>query len=159
LLDAQQLGMVGISDADQKFHPLIISIQSSEDGPGSALLLCVATKMVSISLAIPIRCLKDAAKALHYGASILQLIRTDCFAHQTRLPFQHGGGLCGSHGSLSRYLLSYKDEQMKKDASFWKTLLAFFHTFWFLSPHFIARLANSMDAIHEQESGPFRSHV
>jgi hypothetical protein len=70
--------------------------------------------MVSISLAIPIRCLKDAAKALHYGASILQLIRTDCFAHQTRLPFQHGGGLCGSHGSLSRYLLSYKDEQMKK---------------------------------------------
>ncbi len=106
--------MVGISDADQKFHPLIISIQSSEDGPGSALLLCVATKMVSISLAIPIRCLKDAAKALHYGASILQLIRTDCFAHQTRLPFQHGGGLCGSHGSLSRYLLSYKDEQMKK---------------------------------------------
>jgi hypothetical protein len=100
--NALQLGMVGISDADQKFQQ------------GSALLLCVATKMVSISSAIPISCLKDGAKVLHYGASELQLIKTDCFAHQTRLPFQRGGGLCQSHGSLFRYLLSYKDEQTKK---------------------------------------------
>jgi hypothetical protein len=36
--DEPQLGMVGISDADKKFHPVAIGVQKSEDGTGRDVL-------------------------------------------------------------------------------------------------------------------------
>jgi len=110
----RQLGMVGVSDADRRFHPLLISIQKSEDGPGSALVLSTSAEMVSRSSAVPTTCLKDGSEALRSGANDAQLIDNDCFAHMTHLPFTRGGGIRGSRGSLARYLLTCKDEVTKK---------------------------------------------
>lgn len=112
--DLRQAGMVGFSDADRVFHPSIISIQNSEDGPGSNVILASSTDMISQSRAVPDTCLKDGSEALRYAAKMSQLIPTDCFAHMTRLPFTRGGGIRGSRGSLSRYLLTCKDNTTGK---------------------------------------------
>jgi hypothetical protein len=82
--DEPQLGMVGISDADKKFHPVAIGVQKSEDSTGSAAVLDLVTEMLTRSGAVPDCCLKDAAQALASGASQAQLIGNDCFAHITR---------------------------------------------------------------------------
>mmetsp|Transcript_28580 Transcript_28580/g.51760 ORF Transcript_28580/g.51760 Transcript_28580/m.51760 type:complete len:169 (-) Transcript_28580:125-631(-) len=57
--DEPQLGMVGISDADKKFHPVAIGVQKSENGTGSAAVLDLVTEMLTRSGAVPDCCLKD----------------------------------------------------------------------------------------------------
>lgn len=111
--DELQEGMVGVSDADRVFHPIIFSIQRSEDGPGSEAILSLSCDMVTRSVAVPLTCLKDGAEVLHYGAKHNQLIDIDCFAHMMKQPFKRGGGLRGSQGSLARYLLDRKDSSGK----------------------------------------------
>jgi hypothetical protein len=109
----RQVGMVGISDADRKFHPTVIAIQKSEDIQGSTNMLSKSMEMVIKSSSIPSTCLKDGSMAMRSAGNSLLLIDQDCFAHMIRLPFTRGGGVRGSRGSLARYLLNHKDEHGK----------------------------------------------
>ena len=118
LQNLRQLGMVGISDADRKFHVTVIGIQKSEDGPGSTKLLSYSTELLTKSSAAPSSCLKDGSEALRSACIKLLTIGTDCFAHMVRQPFSRGGGVRGSRGSMSRYLLNHKDEHGKRHIDF-----------------------------------------
>jgi hypothetical protein len=109
----RQLGMVGISDADRKFHTTVLTIQKSENALGSTTMLSKSTEMLMKSSAVPESCLKDGSEALSRACKSLRLIENDCFAHMVRLPFTRGGGIRGSRGSLSRYLLKYTDDHGK----------------------------------------------
>jgi hypothetical protein len=83
--DERQLGIVGISDADKKFHPNVICIQKSEDGMGSAAVLGIVTEMLMRSGTVPHSRLKDddasRQQPLAAGANLVQFIDIDCFAH------------------------------------------------------------------------------
>lgn len=57
--DERQLGIVRISDADKKFHPVAICVQKSEDGMGSAAVLSIVTEMLMRSGTVPDSGLKD----------------------------------------------------------------------------------------------------
>jgi hypothetical protein len=65
----RQLGQVGVSDANRKYHPIAFGVQALEDGPGSKDILSLACQLVSAFSAVPISCLQDAAEALHFGVN------------------------------------------------------------------------------------------
>jgi hypothetical protein len=79
----RQLGQVGVSDANRKYHPIAFGVQALEDGQRSKDILSLACQLVSVFSAVPISCLKDAAEALHFGVNAVQLVENDCFTHMT----------------------------------------------------------------------------
>jgi hypothetical protein len=48
--------MVGFSDADQKLHMIVVTIQKSESGLGSTKMLSQSTEMLIKSSAVPGGC-------------------------------------------------------------------------------------------------------
>ena len=113
--DNQQIGMSGISDADQVFYPCTVTIQKSEDSASSAENLHTTINVLHGGGAVPITCLKDGATALEAGANACGMIPVNCFAHMMRSPFSQKGSLHGTRGSMCwYYILNVMDPATNK---------------------------------------------
>jgi hypothetical protein len=111
--DERQLGIVGISDADKKFHPNVICIQKSEDGMGSAAVLGIVTEMLMRSGTVPHSRLKDDDQGSSHSPLVpIWYSSLTSTALRTFLDFRSNAeaGPHGSRGSMARYFLSVKDD-------------------------------------------------
>lgn len=109
------LGVVGTSDAQRHFHPIIYDLNVTENAVGSTrmlklvdmLTLCISQKHITV--------LKDASLALEKATnSNLNLEARDCLTHKVRSKtWTNKKGVSGTRGSLETYMMSKSCKQVE----------------------------------------------
>lgn len=103
-----QLGVVGFSDMNRSFFPIVYDINITENSIGSARAMFICKSIIEHFGGVASRVLKDGAMALESGAMLLGLTTLRCFAHMIRDCnwTKNRKRSAGSKGSLPTYLKS-----------------------------------------------------
>lgn len=102
------MGVVGTSDAQRHFHPIVYDLNVTENSVGSTRLLKVVDMLTLLISQKHVTVLKDASLALEKASSSnLNLETRDCLTHKVRSKtWNNRKGASGTRGSLETYMMS-----------------------------------------------------